>query len=345
MNTFTRSRTFHNSCPRSTLLSIVAVCFCLSTWGAEPQPANGGIALDPSPPPTAPMSSGEPEIPAMPGMPVVPTKAPRHEISASADYFYALGNVTLPFFFSLNQGQLGASGVFPPNVVVPPRDSDYIGAGFSYSPGQAWYFDFSYSHGTGSGNVDVPIPDLGPTPRIGSDFHLEDDSYKAYVRYAFPGLRGRRLSAYLRAGVSYDDAVFKDTTVYPFYGIYTQKDDLNDILGNLGFGLGYSLYSRGRIKLGLQLEGEAFYGHRSQETQETLAGDPGPKVTIDNDLYGGIGRLTGRFQYALGRSGLLKAFADFGLETKYTLIDYSSLGTSSELLWGPYINVGLRYSF
>jgi hypothetical protein len=189
---------------------------------------------------------------------------------------------------------------------------------------------------------------VGPQPLIPSDFKLHDDLYQGYVRYAFPWLRGRRLSAYLRAGMSYDQADFKDTTTFPPpFGAYKQDGNANDILGNLGFGLGYSLYSRGRIKVGLQLEGEAFYGHRSQETKETLliTNTEGPKVSIDNDLYGGIGRLTGRFQYALGRSRLLKAFADVGMETKYTLIDYSSLGTPSELIWGPYINVGLRYSF
>ena len=143
----------------------------------------------------------------------------------------------------------------------------------------------------------------------------------------------------------------KDSAILPppVNGAYNQTDDTQDILGNLGFGLGYSPYISGRTRVLLQLEGEGFFGHRFQDTHENLpTQDPpvsAPSASIDNDLYGGIGRATVRFQYALGAARLLKAFADVGIETKYTIITYSGHGSPDELLWGPYVRVGLRYSF
>jgi hypothetical protein len=334
------------------LVALVVLCFGLSgleLYAQTPDQPAGGIKLDPSPPSTAPELPTTPgDLGSSPGAALERPKATKHEISVSADFLYGQGDVTLPFFFSLskNPDYLG-SGAFPPSVVVPPRESDYFGVTLSYSPGQAWYFDFSYAHGTSSGNVDVPLPGLGSS-ETNSTFNINDDLYQAYIRYAFPGLRGSKFSAYLRAGVSYVDAELEDRAPFPEpFGTYHQRDETQDILGNLGFGLGYSIYSKRRVRVGLQLEGEGFYGHRSQESQETLPNKSisGPRVSIDNNLYGGIGRLTGRFQYAFGKAGLFKAFADFGIETKYTLIEYKGFGTPDELLWGPYIKVGVRYSF
>jgi hypothetical protein len=101
--------------------------------------------------------------------------------------------------------------------------------------------------------------------------------------------------------------------------------------------------------MSLQFEGEGFYGSRSQESLETLPGiDPNfPYTTakIDNTLYGGIGRATVRLEYRLGRSGLFKVFGDAGVQATYTQIEYSGLGTFNELLWGPYVKLGVRYDF
>jgi hypothetical protein len=55
--------------------------------------------------------------------------------------------------------------------------------------------------------------------------------------------------------------------------------------------------------------------------------------------------VTVRFEYRLGRSGLFKVFADGGAQAKYTQIQYSGLGTFDELLWGPYVKLGVRYDF
>ena len=83
-----------------------------------------------------------------------------------------------------------------------------------------------------------------------------------------------------------------------------------------------------------------------------------PTATIDNTLYGAIGRVTLRFEYAFGQSRALRAFIDGGVQMKYTEVEYpewevtTQTGTQGypkqtydELLWGPYVKVGLRYAF
>ena len=151
----------------------------------------------------------------------------------------------------------------------------------------------------------------------------------------------------MRAGVSFVQADLADDASFPPpYGIYRQTDRSQDILGNLGFGLSYALYSGTRLRVGLQFEGEGFYGHRSQESQENFMNFVvGPTAKIDNDLYGGIGRMTLRFQYELGETGYWKLYSDVGMQVRYTLINYAEVGTPSELLWGPYVKLGIRYSF
>jgi hypothetical protein len=274
-------------------------------------------------------------------MPRAP-KATKNEVSASGDFLYGQGQVTMPFNFSLADSGLNVTR----GVGTPSRNSTYYGGTLSYSYGQAWFVDLSYAQGNSSGNADVP---LGAGFNIPSSFSIKDDWYQAYIRYTFPGLRGKRLSAYLRGGISYVTADLTDDSVIPALGLYHQDDKTTDFLGNLGFGLGYSLYTTRHFRIGLQFEGEGFYGNRSQESLETLPGiDPSfPYTTakIDNTLYGGIGRVTVRFEYRLGRSGLFKVFADGGAQAKYTQIQYSGLGTFDELLWGPYVKLGVRYDF
>jgi hypothetical protein len=189
---------------------------------------------------------------------------------------------------------------------------------------------------------------LGTSLNLPSQFTIDDNYYQAYLRYAFKGLQTRGFSAYLRVGFSYVDAKLEDTSVIPALGLYNQSDKTTDLLGNLGFGVGYSIYKTRRTDLKLQLEGEGFYGKRSQDSLETLpkAGSfPFTTVHIDNDLYGGIGRATVHFEYKLGKTGLFRTFAEGGFEGKFTEIKYSGLGNFSELLYGPYGKIGLSYSF
>ena len=105
----------------------------------------------------------------------------------------------------------------------------------------------------------------------------------------------------------------------------------------------------------MQFEAEGYYGNRSQDSLETLSNGHGVapvSATINNDLYGGLGRAVVHFEYRFGRNGLFRAFADGGAEGDYTEINYPSVagssnsgGTFNELLWGPYVKLGLRYSF
>ena len=270
-------------------------------------------------------------------------KTTKNEISFSGDYFHALGNVTLPFGYSLRQ-VAGIGNLVPPGVISPPRSSDYIGGTLSYSYGNAWFIDASYAHGTSSGQFTLPG---GGGP---STFTIDDDWYQLYVRYTFPSLRFTPFFAYLRAGASYVTADQKDSSTTALE--YQQSNKAKDYLGNLGFGAGYSFIRRSRATMGVQLEGEGFYGRRQQKSQESLllSGEFGPPVTVNNDLYGGIVRGTLHYEYKLGASKLFKLFADGGMEAKFTEISYPGVGsfrggTVSEVLWGPYVKAGLRYDF
>lgn len=275
----------------------------------------------------------------------------RNEISVSGDYFLGEGNVTLPFGFglanALNQAFPGLD--LHGTVNKADRTSDYFGGTISYSYGQTWYLDLAYAHGSSSGTVPVSLSSFSMFEVFSSSFSIDDNWYQAYIRYTFPSLSGLRWSAYLRAGVSYVDARLTDLAPVPVFGVYSETDNTKDLLGNLGFGVGYSLYAKGHFRVGLQVEGEGFYGHRTQDVSESIAslvGETLPPITIDNNLYGAIGRGTARFEYRPGRSGAFKIFVDGGVQAKYTFITYpSGLGTFDELLWGPYVKAGLRYSF
>jgi len=289
--------------------------------------------------PAAPRTNEEVSLPTptLPPPTLLALKPKKNEVSVSGDFMLGEGTVTLPLLYSLH----AKSGSFTPTVAKPTRSSDYFGATLSYSYGQAWYFDLSYSQGNSSGSQSMTFP--GHLGSANSSFSIDDDWYQAYVRYTFPGLRGKRLSAYLRAGVTYIQSTLDDTSILP-PGVYTQNDKATDIRGNLGAGLGYNIYSSRRFRFGLDAEGEGFFGKRSQDSLETLNG-AGPTVSINNTLYGGIGRAVAHFEYRFGRTGLLRCFLDGGAEVDYTMISYPSAGTPNELLWGPYVKFGLRYSF
>ena len=326
-----------------------SLCLLASLLSSEALPAQAQVPQQPGaePAPGTQSSKGASDLFELP-----PVKPTRNEISVSGDYLFGQGTVTFPELFSLrNSGfALGSS----PGVGIADRKSDYIGATISYSFGQAWYLDLSYARGRSSATGPIRFPNVigDPPLDLTTTFTIDDDWYQAYVRYTFPALRFTRLSAYLRAGVSFVQADLQATNTGPESpgGFYKQTDRTEDILGNVGFGLVYFVYRSNRAKLGLQLEGEGFYGHRSQDSREDLHNfDPYPIVNarIDNNLYGGLGRSTVRFEYALGRRGVFKLTADAGMEVKYTRIQYSDfgIGTRDELLWGPYAKIGLKYSF
>jgi hypothetical protein len=296
-----------------------------------------------APPPEAEASMAAATLPA----PTLQASKPKkNEVSISGDYMFGQGDVTLPIGYSLIKALKGSGASLKPSVIKPSRDSEYFGGTVSYSYGQAWYFDLSYAHGNSSGNQTLDYQSLG----TGSgSFSLDDDWYQAYVRYTFPQLRGKRLSAYLRAGVTYIEATLDDASrLASGLGLYKQHDESTEIRGNLGVGLGYNVYSSRRFRFGLEVDGEGFYGNRSQDSRETLENDYGltpVTASIDNTIYGGIGRAVMHFEYKFGRTGLFRTFLDAGGEVFYTEIDYPSAGTFNEELWGPYVKLGLRYSF
>lgn len=273
-------------------------------------------------------------------------KATPHEVSVSGDFSLGQGEVTLPVGYSLRKSLGGFSGSeVPVSASSASRDSQYYGGTISYTYKQTWAADFSYSQGDSSGNIKIDTDGLGD---FQTKFSIKDQWYQAYVRYAFPQFAGKKFRAYLRAGVTYVQAELRAEANIPAVGIYTQKDTTEDILGNLGFGVSYQLFRSGNFRVVLQGEGEGFFGFRTQDSLETLQKTElggFQEETIDNTLYGGIGRGTVRFQYDFGQTGALKAFAEGGAQVKYTIIEYDDTDAPPELLWGPYVKVGIRYQF
>lgn len=264
-------------------------------------------------------------------------KAVRHEVSLSADYLYGLGKVGIPFNFS---GALGES--FDKQVNEADRKSSFYGATLSYSVSQAWYVDASFATGKTTGTM---TPDA---LSIAMPFTIDESTYQGFMRYNFPGLRGKRFSAYMRLGLTYTQADvtgFTDQTASQWYGI---KNTTEDLLGNLGFGMSYTLFTGLHARLAAQAEGEGFFGQRSQSPKELLVAESNiraEETSFENLVGGGVGRVTLRYQYRFGGTGRLRAFVDAGVQGKYTAIHYKGVGTFNELLWGPYTRVGLGYSF
>lgn len=319
-------------------LSLLATARLMAQNQSPPAPAADASAA--APPPGTPASDAG----AMPPPMLQAPKPTKNEVSVSGDVMLGSGTVTLPLGYSLQQS-LGNNANSPVGAFSVPRSSTYYGGTISYSYGQAWYVDLSYAQGQSSGSQSI---DTGWLGSLNSTFSINDTWYQVYIKYAFPQLRGKRLSAYLRVGASYVTAEIKDNATNPEQLRYTQADNTTDMLGNVGFGLGYSLYSTRHLRLGLQLEGEGFYGIRSQQSLESLSADQGVNfvsASIDNTLYGGIGRVTFRAEYRLGQSGLFKIFAEVGGEGRYTMITYPSASAPDELLWGPYAKLGIRYAF
>lgn len=282
-------------------------------------------------------------VPAPSGKDLPLPKTYKNEIGATADFMLGEGTVTLPIGYALQKALPG--GGLKPAVISGNRSSVYYGGTISYSYGRSWYLDLSYEKGTSSGSQSIAINNTIPGVTT-ANFQYNDDYYQLYIRYNFQNLlQGTRFKAYLRGGVSLVEA---DLKINDVGNLYNQKDTTSDILGNLGFGLTYSLYARPRFKVGLQIEGEGFYGVRSQQSTETLPLDTGlaaARASLDNDLYGGVGRATVHADWRLGQAGRWRLTADVGVQYKYTIITYSGAGAPDETLWGPYAKAGVSYVF
>jgi hypothetical protein len=285
----------------------------------------------------------------LPGLPIQQPTVYKNELSASADFMYGTGTITVPIGYAFR----GSGAQFPVSAVSANRSTVYYGGTVSYSYGRSWYLDVSGEDGRSTGSTDISIPGLGGPP-VPASFDVNDTWYQVYLRYNFQNfLAGTRFRAYLRGGVSLVSATL-DTVNSAFnsgqhFGagdFYSEHDNTFDILGNFGFGLTYSLYSTVRLKVGLQLEGEGFGGNRSQDITETFVpnGRSG-STTINNTVYGAIGRLTLHADYRLGQSGRWKLTGDVGMMTKNSWVSYPDFGTKDETLYGPYVKGGASFVF
>jgi hypothetical protein len=288
---------------------------------------------------------------ALPGLPIQQPTVYKNDLSASADFMYGIGTITVPVGYGLRQ-QGGGGASFNESAVSANRSTVYYGGTVSYSYGRSWYLDFSGEKGTSTGSTGISIPGLAG-PSVPASFDVNDTWYQIYLRYNLQNfLAGTRFRAYLRGGVSLVSATL--TTVNsgfsPQYStpgdFYSEHDDTFDILGNFGFGLSYSLYSTVRLKVGLQAEGEGFGGDRSQDITETFVPSSlSGKATINDTVYGVIGRLTLHADYRLGQSGRWKLTGDVGVTTKNSWVSYPNFGTKPETVYGPYVKAGASYVF
>ena len=167
-------------------------------------------------------------------------------LAGGAEGNQASGGDLWRLFHGAGRRDLAIGVLFGPVWVCPPRLSAFRGqaaAGcqlpwwhLSYSYGQSWYVDVGYAQGDSSGQVDANLGG-GFTPP--SDFTIDETGYQAYIRYVPKSLRGKRLSAYFRVGVTNVDAKTTDTLVDPLLGFYQETVKATDLLGNAGFGVGY----------------------------------------------------------------------------------------------------------
>jgi hypothetical protein len=300
----------------------------------------------------------------LPGMALPQPKVYQNELSASADFMYGRGTITVPVGYGLSQNNSIPGSAVPigRQAISADRSTVYYGGTVSYSYGRSWYLDFSAENGRSTGSTTIDIPNL-VNGQIPSSFDVNDTLYQIYLRYNFKNgfLAGTRFGAYLRGGVSLVQATLTANNNATSLGgkpvspgsEYSDHDKTFDVLGNLGFGLTYSLHSTFRFKAGLQLEGEGFGGNRSQDIDESFdlklfnpnATPLSGHTTINDTVYGAIGRLMLHAEYKLGDSGRWKLTGDIGVMTKYSFVTYPGAGIKDELLYGPYAKAGLSFLF
>lgn len=292
-------------------------------------------------------------------LPAEPRLRPSN-VTVTADFLTGLGNITLPVGYALDGDGIGRS------VQSPDRESIYYGASISWQAFASLGFDLSFSQGTSSGDFTFKPEASGRWPQgtINSSFTLDDTWLQGYVRYKINRFSGTRLGAYLRGGVTYMDAEYEGRS-NEGQAFYRNTGTIRDITGNLGFGLDYRLFNfkENRIRTRAVLEGEGFGGIRSREFNEVTIPFSGEN-SMDNMVYGGLGRLLLRAEYSFGNDQQWRAFIEGGIQLRWTMesyktpdralvgdngVDLSNVeirpSGNSDLLWGPYVRLGLRYAF
>jgi len=281
-------------------------------------------------------------------------------VTVYGDYLQGLGHITLPVGFALDGAAIGRT------VASPDRSSTYYGGSVSWQAFEGIGFDIAYTQGTSSGNFTFQpekyFPGRWPQAAITSTFTLDDTWLQAYMRYKLPPIFGRRIGVYLRGGVTYMDASYEGIS-QPSQAFYRNIGTIRDITGNVGFGVDYGFRPIKGIRPAIVFEGEGFAGIRSREfNEETLA--ISGKNTMDNMVYGGLVRLLARAEYRFGKGERWRALLEGGVQARMMFESYGApdrtlsdeagnpiasgsfeSGMKSDLLWGPYVRAGLRYSF
>ncbi len=279
-------------------------------------------------------------------------------VTVYGDFLQGFGHLTLPVGFSLDGAAIGRT------VASPDRESTYYGGSVSWQAFEGIGFDVAFSQGTSSANFTFKPEENGRWPQaaINSSFTLDDTWLQAYMRYRLPYIFGPRIGVYLRGGVTYMDAEYEGISD-PSQAFYRNLGSIRDITGNLGFGLDYSFRPIKGIRPAIVFEGEGFGGIRAREfSEETLA--ISGENTMDNMVYGGLARLLIRAEYRFGKDERWRALLEGGIQGRMmfesygtpdrTLVDEQGAaipdsafqsGVESDLLWGPYVRAGLRFSF
>jgi len=279
-------------------------------------------------------------------------------VTVYADYLQGLGHISLPVGFALDGAAIGRT------VASPDRESSYYGGSVSWQAFEGIGFDIAYTQGTSSGNFTFQPEKNGRWPQaaINSAFTLDDTWLQAYMRYKLPPIFGRRIGVYLRGGVTYMDAEYEGISE-PSQAFYRNIGSIRDITGNVGFGIDYGFRPIKGIRPAIVFEGEGFGGLRSREFSEQTLAISGEN-SMDNMVFGGLVRMLVRAEYRFGKGERWRAMLEGGVQARMmfesygtpdrTLIDEQNnpipdsafqSGTESDLLWGPYVRAGLRYSF
>jgi hypothetical protein len=279
-------------------------------------------------------------------------KEAKNQLALSADYFLAEGHIQIPI--------VEGTPATLRTVVQGPINGNYYGSTLSYSRGPL-ALDVSYSKANYTGTSEnVPagtFPGFNNSRAVGVGYTRDDDWYQAYVRYFI--LNKKHFSAFVRGGVTYITSKDGVSISQPEF-TYSESDKFDDITGNLGAGVGYTFFRNSRWSLGLGVDGEGFFGERSQtvdvgafDASVIVKGNSfkeallGGSDTFDNTIWGGTGRASIQAQLFLGKAQSARVFVDGGMEGIYDSVDYSKfqLGSRNELFWGPYVKAGLRVSF
>jgi hypothetical protein len=296
------------------------------------------------------------EIPDLPE----PVRDRRHRVAASADYLFGFGHVDLPRGWSY----LTVEPTIPDfgGFEKSDRESDYVGATVSYAWNNRIFVEGSYIKGRTSGTESLEW--LVPSSDAEASYRLDDEWYQIHLRLLLSRPEAR-LSTFIRLGVSYVESDSRAANL-AFLDVlknelYERFESSTDLLGGIGFGFAYELYATRSVSLRAQLEGEGFYGKRDQSLRERLRDQQGRNVTLpEADIYGGQARLTVRLDLLpVRRLDALRGYVDVGVQSRYTELRYPAATipaisgesvrfekhSANELLWGPYVKVGLNYSF